>query len=104
MKEAPRQLTAAPVHNVLQPDIDEQMNEVNLEFSDAELELEIEEPITRKTRSQSRVKENSMPPAEPILKTKVKKGAKKIDPDYVGKTRRRRVIEEDLDASDYNTD
>lgn len=104
MKEiVPRQLTPAPLQ-ILQQNFDEEVNDVNFEFSDVELELE--EPIPKRTRSQSKAKENSMPPVEATRKqTKVKRGTKKVDPDYTEKPRRRRpIIHEEPEASDFNTD
>ena len=99
----PRQLTPAPVY-VPQQDFDEPMNEVNFEFSD--IELEVEEQIIVRTRSQSKAKENSEPPAEPFRKQKkVKRAAKKHDPDYKAKPHRRRpLIEEEPEPNEFNTD
>lgn len=67
------------------------------EFSD----VEIEEPLRKRTRSQSRMKETSVPPAELETKvTKVRRGAKKVDAEK--KPRRRRVIKEE--TIELNTD
>lgn len=101
-------MTPAPA-DILHPNFDEQMNEVNFEFSD--IELELEEPVLTRTRSQSRAKENSVPPtrpstADPTRKSKVKRGAKKIDPDYVEKPHRlrRRAINEEPEPAVFSTD
>lgn len=107
MKEnVPRQLTPAP-EPILQPSLQdnyiEQANEINFEFSDAEMELD--EPIQKRTRSQSRAKENSIPPADPVPKrTKVKRGSKKDDHEYEDKPRRRRHIKEEPEPLEITDD
>lgn len=99
-----REMTPAPstaTSIVSNSDLDELMHDV-FEFSD----VEVEEPMheqTRETRSQSRMKEPSVPPAEPKL-TKVRRGAKKVDAEAVKKPRRRRVIREEPIEIDNNTD
>jgi len=102
-----RQLTPAP-EPILQPSLQdnyiEQANDINFEFSDAEMELD--EPIPKRTRSQSRAKENSIPPAEPVLKhAKVKRASKKGDPEYAAdKPRRRRRIKEEPEPLEITDD
>lgn len=73
------------------------MKEDDFEFSDNP-DIDFETMQTRvRTRSQSRTKESSIPPAEPVKEparkqTRVKRGAKKADPDY-GPRRRRKIVE-----------
>lgn len=76
-----------------QPLEQEQPNEDAFEFSD-DPDMDFASLTTKiRTRSQSRTKESSVPPAEPVKKqTKVKRGAKKADPDY-GPRRRRKIVE-----------
>lgn len=71
-------------------DPDEPMNEANYEFSDPEIDL-IEEPVAvvPRTRSQSRANDVPAPPPEPVKKQTRVKRAKKIDPDYDPRPRRR---------------
>lgn len=112
-----REMTPAP--SIASPilfhsDQDETMRDAN-EFSDVELELGSDamfeadyeqnvEPIPKRTRSQSKTKETSMPPAEPTRKqTKVKRGTKKVDPDYEPRLRRR-VIHEVHEPIGVDTD
>lgn len=65
------------------------------EFSDNEMEIEEEAP---RTRSQSRAKESSMPPAEPVRK--VTRAKKVSNEENNKKPRRRRRIIEEVDADD----
>jgi hypothetical protein len=71
-------------------DPDEPMHEANYEFSDPEIDL-IEEPVAvvPRTRSQSRANDVPAPPPEPVKKQTRVKRAKKIDPDYDPRPRRR---------------
>lgn len=70
--------------------------EPNFEFSDVELE----QPIRTRTRSQSRIKEAPVPPPEPVVKQKkVRRGAKKVEGE-LQKPRRRRVIREEVNTDD----
>lgn len=63
------------------------------EFSD----VEIEEPISKSTRSQSRMKENSMPPAEPEEKIiRIRRSSKKPESKQPTKLRRRAIKEEPI--------
>jgi hypothetical protein len=80
-------------------DQDVPMHEENFEFSDVEPE---QDPNRKRTRSQSRIKENSVPPPEPVQKQKkVRRGAKAVD-GVSQKPRRRRVIHEE--PAELNTD
>jgi hypothetical protein len=82
-------------------DLDEPMHDADaFEFSD----VEVEEPIQKRTRSNSRMKDSSMPPEGPPQKqTKVRRGAKKVDAEAAAKKpRKRRVIREE--TIDINTD
>lgn len=87
--------------NLFLLDQDEAMHDA-YEFSDIEFELGLEvepEPMRKQTRSQSKTKERSLPPAEPAKKpTKVKRAAKKVDPDYEPRLRRRVIHEEPIDV------
>lgn len=77
-------------------DEDVAMQDAHIEFSDTDVD---EEPIPLRTRSQSRIKETSMPPSEPVeSKKKVKRGAKAVGAEKQQKPRRRRrIIEENTD-------
>jgi hypothetical protein len=88
-----RGVTPAP--SIVSPsDIDEPMQTDVYEFSD----VEIEEPIRQsRTRSQSRMKETSVPPAEPEKKQpRVRRTSKKPESETAPtKLRRRRAIKEE---------
>lgn len=75
-------------------DDDVAMHDAHIDFSDVDVD---EEPIRSRTRSQSRVKETSMPPSEPVeKKKKVKRGAKTVGAEkQQPKPRRRRAIAEE---------
>lgn len=88
-----REMTPAP--SLEASDIEELMHDV-YEFSD----VEVEEPLRKRTRSHSRMKETSVPPAEPEPKqVKVRRGVKQVE--AAKKPRRRRVIREEIEI---NTD
>lgn len=75
--------------------LDQPINEDVFEFSD-DPEMYYE-PAQVRTRSQSKTKEASLPPAEPVKpkvrkQAKVKRASKKADPDY-GPRRRRKLVE-----------
>lgn len=90
-----REMTPAP--SLAASDSDEQINDV-YEFSD----VEVEEILRPRTRSHSRMKENSVPPAEPAPKqVKVRRGVKQVEVNAAKKPRRRRVIREEIEI---NTD
>lgn len=113
-----REMTPAP--SIASPilfhsDQDETMCDAN-EFSDVEFELGSDavfeadseqnvEPIPKRTRSQSKTKEMSTASTvEPTRKqTKVKRGTKKVDPEYEPRLRRR-VIHEVHEPIDVDTD
>lgn len=79
-------------------DEDVAMQDAHIEFSDIDVD---EEPIPLRTpgrtRSQSRIKETSMPPSEPVEKQKkVRRGAKAVGAEKQPR-RRRRIVEENTD-------
>lgn len=95
-----RGLTPAPspVQIIGSPsEIDEPMQTELFEFSD----VEIEEPISKSTRSQSRMKDSSMPPAEPEEKiTRIRRGSKKPESKNAPSKLRRRAIKEEEPITD----
>lgn len=90
-----RGVTPAPstVTSIASPsEIDEPMQTDVFEFSD----VEIEDPIRKRTRSQSRMKETSVPPAEPVKKqTRVRRTTKKSESENQPTKLRRRAIKEE---------
>lgn len=95
-------MTPAPSSLASISDPDEQLMHVDFEFSDAD--AEVEEPIRKRTRSQSRLREIPSAPTEPAPKVaKVRRGAKKVGAEAAAKKpRRRRVIAEE--PAELNTD
>lgn len=101
-REVSREASSPPAEPQVFYSEEEPMQEDNFEFSDAEVAQD-QEPVRTRTRSQSRAKENSVPPAEPLQKQKrVRRGTKKVVDTENEKPRRRRIIK--VEPLELNTD